>query len=281
MIGWHRLFGLTLTDFFAGSPFEVELEKDLSVRQQLLDTVILRKQPGEFPGRLPDGLDNLADHNLLTYKSLWEPLDDWAIDELVGHYVNYRKQVSPSHAQLLPARQIELYAVSTRFPQKLGELVELRAKQSGVYELAWGTHRIRVLVLSQMPDSEQNAIWELFSGVPEKVASGRARYHGGSGQTSTIINELLQQYGLEGIAVPYTMDDFVRDYTREHLDVLPPEERLRGLPPEERLRGLSAEDILRSIPSEEELGDLSAGILERLPTEKIEALLAKRRRKGN
>jgi hypothetical protein len=27
-MNWHRLFGQLLTDFFAGSPFDVELEKD-------------------------------------------------------------------------------------------------------------------------------------------------------------------------------------------------------------------------------------------------------------
>jgi formylglycine-generating enzyme required for sulfatase activity len=53
-------------------------------------------QPGRRAhGRLRDGLDNLAGHNLLTYKSLREPLDDWALQELTGHYVNYRKQASP------------------------------------------------------------------------------------------------------------------------------------------------------------------------------------------
>jgi predicted DNA-binding antitoxin AbrB/MazE fold protein len=51
---WHRLFGL-LTDFFTGSPFVVELEKDLSVKKQLLDVVVLRRRPGPFAGRLPTG----------------------------------------------------------------------------------------------------------------------------------------------------------------------------------------------------------------------------------
>jgi len=37
MIQWHRLFGLALADFFSGSPFVVELEKDLSIKQQFLD----------------------------------------------------------------------------------------------------------------------------------------------------------------------------------------------------------------------------------------------------
>ena len=56
---WHRLFGLMLMDFFTNSPFTVELEKDLSLKKQLLDVVILRKE-GSFAQRLPDGLDNLA-----------------------------------------------------------------------------------------------------------------------------------------------------------------------------------------------------------------------------
>ena len=36
-MNWHRVFGLILTDFFAGTPFIVELEKDLSAKKQLLD----------------------------------------------------------------------------------------------------------------------------------------------------------------------------------------------------------------------------------------------------
>ncbi len=34
---WHRLFGLLLPDFFTGSPFVVEVERDLSVQRQRLD----------------------------------------------------------------------------------------------------------------------------------------------------------------------------------------------------------------------------------------------------
>src|SRR5271170_309088 len=118
-MNWHRLFGLLLTDFFAGSPFVVELEKDLSMKKHLLDVVILRKGNGQFAGRLPDGLYDLAAHNLITFKSFQEALDDWALKELTGHYVNYRKQVSPSMQDLLPEEQFRLYAVSARFPQNL------------------------------------------------------------------------------------------------------------------------------------------------------------------
>ena len=93
---WHRLFGLLLTDLFSGSTFTVEVEADLSVQQQLLDVVIVRRGRGRFSGRLPDGLEGLLAHNLITFKSHRETLDAWAMKELVGHYVAYRKLVSRS-----------------------------------------------------------------------------------------------------------------------------------------------------------------------------------------
>src|SRR5215813_3980928 len=107
---WHRLFGLLLTDFFTGSPFVVEVERDLSVQQQLLDVVIVRRRRGRFAGRLPDGLEGLRAHNLLTFKSHHEALDAWAMKELAGHYVAYRKLVSSSPSALLPEEQFRLYA---------------------------------------------------------------------------------------------------------------------------------------------------------------------------
>jgi hypothetical protein len=66
---WHRLFALLLTDYFTGSPFVVEFERDLSIQQQLLDLVIVRRRRGRLAGRLPDGLADLAAHNLITFKS--------------------------------------------------------------------------------------------------------------------------------------------------------------------------------------------------------------------
>jgi hypothetical protein len=60
---WYRLFGLLLTDLFTNSPFVVEVERDLSVQQQLLDVVIVRRGRGRFAGRLPDGLETLRPQN--------------------------------------------------------------------------------------------------------------------------------------------------------------------------------------------------------------------------
>src|SRR5579859_1720042 len=155
-MNWHRLFGLLLTDFFAGSPFVVELEKDLSQKKQLRDVVIVRKGPGRFVGRLPDGLDDLAAHNLITFKSHQEALDDWALKELTGHYVNYRKQVSPSMDSLLPETAVRLYAVSSRFPHNLANAVPWRKMQDGVYECRRGTDIFHVVVAAELPETENN-----------------------------------------------------------------------------------------------------------------------------
>src|SRR5262245_24482634 len=95
------VFGLVLTDCFIDTPFTVELERDLSQQKQLLDVLIVRRGAGEMQIRLPDGLDDLIDHNLITFKSHRETLDAWAIKELIGHYVAYRKLVSPTPSELL------------------------------------------------------------------------------------------------------------------------------------------------------------------------------------
>src|SRR3954469_17804805 len=105
---WHRLFGLLLTDYFTGSPFVVEVERDLSVQQQFLDVVIVRRGRGRFAGRLPAGLEGLRAHNLITFKSHREALDGWAMKELVSHSVAYRKLVSRSPTDLLAEDQFGL-----------------------------------------------------------------------------------------------------------------------------------------------------------------------------
>ena len=57
------LLGLTLMDFFTDSCYEVELEKDMTLQEQFLDVVILRKSSGKAPPPLPDGLENLSEYN--------------------------------------------------------------------------------------------------------------------------------------------------------------------------------------------------------------------------
>ncbi len=60
---------------------------------------------------------------------------------------------------------------------------------------------------------------------------------------STVINQLLEKYSLEGITMPYTMEQFQKDYIKAHIRVLDPEEILSKFKTEERLKGLRAEEI--------------------------------------
>jgi len=234
---WHRHFGLLLTDFFTASPFVVEMEKDLSIKKQFLDVVILRKRKGRLTEPLPDGLENLSDHNLITFKSHQEALDDWALKELTGHYVNYRKQLSPGDEPLLPESAFRLYAVCSRFPHNLAQQGPWETLQPGVYECRRGSDRIRVVVESRLPLHERNAAIHLFSGASARVQYGRDHYRQRSPNTSTLIWQLLKGYEEEGIVVPYTMEDFQRDFAREHFKDLTLEQQLeafKSLTPEKR-----------------------------------------------
>jgi hypothetical protein len=274
MIDWHKLFGVALTDFFADSPFIVELEKDLSLKRQMLDVVILRRKDGKMEEELPDGLEDLAAHNLLSYKSLREPFDDWVLKELTGHYVNYRKQVSSSFDNLLPEEQFRLYGISTRFPQKLSSQMKLHSLSQGVYDIIRGTDKIRLIVLSEIPEKTRNAIWQLFSGITEKVKSAAGQYRKHITDMSTIIYQLFENYKLEGITMPYTMEDFRKDFIRNHLDVLSPDDRLKGLSLNDRLEGLSLNERLEGLSPNERLEGLSPNDrLKGLPLEEIKEYL--------
>lgn len=152
-----------------------------------------------------------------------------------------------------------LYAVTARYPAKLADAVELERQTNGVYDVRWGIRNIRIIVLSRISPEPKNAIWQLFSAVPEKVVEGVKEYRW-RGSPSVAINELFSAYKLKGIiAMPYTMEDFRRDAFRENLKRMSPQEideLLKELPLEERLKArlltdLSIEERLSGISSEE------------------------------
>ncbi len=261
LMDWHRQFGLILTDLFADSPFTVELEKDLSLKQQFLDVVVLRKGPGEFDGELPDGLEDLAPHNLITFKSYQEALDDWALKELTGHYVNYRKQVSPAKGALLPERDFRLLAVCARFPHNLASEAGLAEVRPGVFECRRGSDVIRVLVAGQLPRREANAPLHVFSSDGQVVLYGAAHFRQRSPDTSTLLLQLLSSYRGEGFPMPYTMEDFRKDFRKNFVKEMTPEERKEVirelLTPEERkevVRELTAQErkeVVRELTPQE------------------------------
>ena len=254
---------MVLDDFFRGSPFVVELEKDLSLKRQLLDVIIVRRFPGPIPEPMPEGLEELAAHNLITFKSHHEALDDSALKELTGHYVNYRKQVSPSLQQLLPEEEFRLYAVCARFPQKLASQAVWEKMRPGIYQCRRGTDAISVMVLRQLPKNAHNAVWHLFSAVPEQVRYAADVYHQRDDETSTLLNQLFESYKKEGLPMPYTMADFRRDYVKEHLKDLTVEERLEGLPPEEIRKAVPLDELLKGLSARRDQAVLEASASER------------------
>ncbi len=278
---WHRLFGLSLMDFFHDAPVVVEMEQDLSKKQQLLDVVLIRKE-GPLNRALPDGFDDLAAHNLISFKSYQETLDHWALEELIGHYVNYRKQTSPSMQNLLPVTDFRLFAVSVRFPQTLASEFALAERSPGVYDLRRFGGWLRIIVVNRLPLQDQNAVLHLFGAQAEQVVYGVQHYRQRSPETSTVLAQLFERYRAEGMSMSEQMERFMREALEEVLRNLPVEERLRGLSPEERLKGLSPEERLKGVSEEERVKGVAAGkrlaglsvqeILAELPPEEREAL---------
>jgi hypothetical protein len=278
-INWHRWFGIGLTERFDGTPWRVELEKELALKRQRLDLVIIEQTGDSAPTDptrldLPDGLDKLSAHNLLTYKSQQEALDAWALDELTSHYVNYRKLLGAlcddqdgadsqadhdQSASLLPEAAFQLFAVATREPLGLFRRLPSGALQptdcAGVHDVQWGARRIRLIVLDAVADLPRNALWELFSSRIERVRQGIGHLHGRrqSAAAQELLYRLFINHRLGLSAMTYTVDDFIRETHQEIIANLTPEERraiLREMPPEERRA------ILQELPPEERLRDL-------------------------
>jgi len=232
---WHRLFGLSLVDFFRGLPVSVELEKDLSLKLQLLDVVIIRKGTAPLECELPDGFGELAAHNLITFKSYQEALDGWALNELVGHYVNYRKQTSPSMQELLPESDFRLLAVSVRQPQALARQTTLTRVQPGVYDVAHCTGSIRVIVIHELPQHENNALLHLFSAQANLLRYGTAHYRQRSEETSSLLLQLFKRYRLEAQLMPDALEELAQETIKELLsEWLSVDDLLAALTPEMR-----------------------------------------------
>jgi hypothetical protein len=267
MINWHHIFGLILEDLFTGTGYDVEVEKNLSRKIQLLDIVIIRRDAdSRLPSPLPDGLDNPGMYNLLTYKSFREPLNDWTMDELLGHYVAYRKSLAAPGGQQMPAKQdFRLYAVAVRFPRKLARRVCLKEISAGVYEVLWGVRKIRLIIPGRVPDTEANAMWAMCSADDRRILEGSERYQWRDPDKRKVVTgNLYQKYREEGIDMAFTKEDFLNIW----LQSLPLEQRLQGVPPEEIAKTLPTEARLQGLPPEARLQGLPPGeIAQVLPTE--------------
>ena len=250
---WHQYFGLSWMDFFRGTSFVVEPERDLSYKQQLLDLLVIRTEAeARPPRRLPDGFEDLGRYNLISFKSYQEALDGWTLNELVGHYVNLRKQVSPSMQSLLPETDFRVFAVCARYPQNLSPPeVTLEQVQQGVYRVRHFSGYIRIVVIHRLPPQPHNAMLHLFSAEQALVEYGAQNYKPYSDETSTLLQFLIARYRMEGLPMHETIEQFEKRARRELVQQLTPEERLEGMPVEKRLEGISVKQLLASLTPEQ------------------------------
>jgi len=195
----------------------------------------------------------LRAHNLLTYKSQHEALDAWALDELVGHYVNYRKLTLDAKGARLPADAFGLYAVATRDPKALAAQHRLEpAGAPGLYDLAWGSQMVRLIVLNTIEQAPRNAPWALFASELGRLRDAvrqyreRARRHPDNGALA-LLERLYLNYLSEAPEMAYTLEDFLQETQTLMLEHMSAEERLKGLDPEERLKGLDPEERLKGL----------------------------------
>jgi hypothetical protein len=277
---WHHLAGITLTDLFTGTFYDVTIEEDLSKKKQLLDILIIRRKRGKPPEELPDGFEDLADYNLVSYKSVHEAFDDWSADELVGHFVNFRKQTSPALNSLLPKDKFRLYAVCTRYPRKLAEHEKFEPVKEGIYDVRWGGRRkIRLIVTSRVAKEKRNAVWLMFSAAEDKVRYGVANYKGRLNEMSSTVSQMLAKYRAEGIIdMPYTLEDYRNEVKQNVLNSMTGDEILSELvkkaSPEKILETFPLDELLKKASPEDLLNSLK---LKGVSPEEIEAYLKKKK----
>jgi hypothetical protein len=119
--------------------------------------------------------------------------------------------------------------------------------RAGLYEARHFTGVIRVIVIHELPETDNNALLHLFSASVDQVRYGTLHYHLRSTETSTLLRQLFQRYQLEASLMPTGMEQlkqFAKETIEELLKELPPKERLKGLSPEQLLAALSPEDRL-------------------------------------
>ena len=254
------------------------MEKDLSERQKFLDILLIEGEGAAWqPDLCPDGLDELRPHNLISFKSFQESFTADAVEHLVSCVADYRYLVQAEKRphggpELLPNDQLQTIAVTAQYPRKLA--LEMGSQWQpteleGVYEMKWGTRPIMVIVCRQVEMTERNALWLLFSGQEVRVAFAMKHFGLNNHDMSTILSKISETYQLQGLNMPYTVEDFKRECIEEAFEEikdlpeaeqqrilahLPPNLRLKGLDPKDRLEGLSKKELdeLRKLINDEE-----------------------------
>ena len=267
-IDWHRAFGIAIKRLISEHGYSVHMEMEVSQQKQLLDLIIIRQEQVKpiQTEQLCDGFDNLAKYNLISYKSLHESFNDFAVEELYGYYISYRK-LTEQKARKLPKTDYRLYGIATKKPEKLLRTVRHKQIQPGVYDLLTGLKPIRLVVLNTLEQKQSNAILNLFSDRREQFTYGYRHIDQQKFNTrdTPVVNKIIELYKLEGVTMPYTEEQFLEDYKRSLFNRMTPQERIKGLKPEEILGSFKREEILGNFKPQERLEGLR-------PQERLEGL---------
>ena len=122
-------------------------------------------------------------------------------------------------------------------------------RRCGVYEVQSLGLSIRVIVVSQLPQEEQNAMLHLFSAREELLRFGRDHYRPYSRETSTVLYDFIDAFR-EDTNMDQRLKDAIRETKERMLADMTPEELRKRLSVEERLKGLSAEEVAQALPPE-------------------------------
>ena len=149
---WHRWFGLLLTDHLTDLPVHRRGRKGPVAAPVATARRGRRASPARpLPRPLPDGLNDFVAHNLITFKSFQEPLDDWALKELTGRLADSPQAGQPAQGGLFPEADFR-FVRRRRYPRDLfSQRAEATFVQDGVYDLHRGTDVIRVVVAGDLP----------------------------------------------------------------------------------------------------------------------------------
>ncbi len=100
------------------------------------------------------------------------------------------------------------------------------------------------MVVHELPQQEHNSLLHVFSARVDLLQYGAAHYRPRSKETSTLLRELFDRYGMEGAIMPDSLEllkQFVEEADERFLKKLPAEKRIEGLSPDELLAALSPE----------------------------------------
>lgn len=254
---WHRILGTLLMDRCRNSTVEVKLELDTSQVRQLLDCLLLYAPSHRGHPLLPEGFEPLTPYTLVSFKSHQDGVTDFALRELIAHGIGFQKYQETLQPGPLEPHALSLVMVSARHPQALARKLPFTKQGQGIYTIHYGLVSIRLLVTSRLRMVPQNAPLLAVSGQPKRIAYAASILSEETDIARGMLARALKQYKLEGLEMPYTLEDAKRELIDFYVSEATPEQRLKGLPPEELSKRLSPEQRLKGLQPEQRLKGLT------------------------